>query len=95
MAEFKIQTAPRESRGEKLDAGDPQPCDLGVITPYNAQALLLQRSLCEEEIEVKSVDGLQGREKELSVCSLGAPPKRARRDAKDKDSLSSARVSAT
>ena len=52
-----------------LDAGDPRPCDLGVITPYNAQALLLQRSLCEEEVEVKSVDGFQGREKELIVFS--------------------------
>ncbi|KAL8691807.1 MAG: hypothetical protein Q9218_003053 [Villophora microphyllina] len=47
--------------------------DIAVITPYNAQVSLLARELREkfgDEIEVGSVDGFQGREKEAVVVSL-------------------------
>ncbi|KAL8769890.1 MAG: hypothetical protein Q9194_005330 [Teloschistes cf. exilis] len=47
--------------------------DMAVITPYNAQVSLLASELREkfgDEIEVGSVDGFQGREKEAVVVSL-------------------------
>jgi ATP-dependent RNA/DNA helicase IGHMBP2 len=43
--------------------------DIGVITPYAAQARTL-RLLIEDDVEVDSVDGFQGREKEAIVISL-------------------------
>eukprot|EP00300_Choanocystis_sp_HF-7_P041864 c8644_g1_i1.p1 GENE.c8644_g1_i1~~c8644_g1_i1.p1 ORF type:complete len:173 (-),score=39.40 c8644_g1_i1:39-515(-) len=45
--------------------------DIGVITPYNAQAQLIRESLraLYPALEVKSVDGFQGREKEVIVIS--------------------------
>ena len=70
-----------------LRAGGLAAKDLGVITPYAAQATLIKGRLAEraaaaaaasddaaeaisvEEIEVSSVDGFQGREKELIVVS--------------------------
>jgi len=42
---------------------------IGVITPYDDQVELL-KTLLPEEIEVKSVDGFQGREKEVIVISF-------------------------
>lgn len=42
---------------------------IGVITPYDDQRDLIS-SLLPEEIEVKTVDGYQGREKEVIVLSL-------------------------
>lgn len=42
---------------------------IGIITPYSAQAALL-KSLISEEIEVKTVDGFQGREKDYIILSL-------------------------
>ncbi|KAH8815160.1 DNA helicase-like protein [Xylogone sp. PMI_703] len=46
--------------------------DIAVITPYNAQLALMSRSLKEEfpGIELGSVDGFQGREKEAVIVSL-------------------------
>lgn len=43
--------------------------DLGVITPYKNQAQALRKVL-EEGIEVDTVDGYQGREKEVIVISF-------------------------
>lgn len=51
-----------------LDAGLAA-ADIGVITPYGAQARRL-RELVPEAVEVGSVDGFQGREKEAVVISL-------------------------
>jgi ATP-dependent RNA/DNA helicase IGHMBP2 len=54
-----------------LGAGLP-PADLGVITPYSAHAALLGSLLADEVtagLEVDSVDGFQGREKEVIVMS--------------------------
>jgi DNA polymerase alpha-associated DNA helicase A len=54
-----------------VDAG-VKPEDIAVITPYNAQVALLSRGLKEEfqGIELGSVDGFQGREKEAIIVSL-------------------------
>lgn len=51
-----------------LDAGIA-PEQIGVITPYSAQVRTL-RTLLPETVEVNSVDGFQGREKECIVISL-------------------------
>jgi DNA polymerase alpha-associated DNA helicase A len=42
--------------------------DIGVITPYSAQVTLLKDKL--KDIEIATVDGFQGREKEFIVISL-------------------------
>jgi DNA polymerase alpha-associated DNA helicase A len=51
-----------------------RPEDVAVITPYNAQLALLSRLLSGDEatarIELGSVDGFQGREKDAVVVSL-------------------------
>jgi len=68
-----------------LCAGDMRPEDIGIISPYAAQVRQLRRTLgsstklarynCrnstsrELSIEVSSVDGFQGREKELIIVS--------------------------
>jgi len=62
-----------------LSAGDLTPADIGVITPYRGQVRLLndlfeQAGGREEHgpfagLEIKSVDGYQGREKEIIVFS--------------------------
>jgi hypothetical protein len=52
-----------------LDAGVP-PTAIGVITPYAAQVRLLQNQLQVPGLEIDSVDGFQGREKEAIVISL-------------------------
>ena len=44
--------------------------DIGVITPYNAQVELLRSALEIEGLEIGSVDGFQGREKEAIVISM-------------------------
>ncbi|KAM9660349.1 DNA-binding protein SMUBP-2 [Trichechus inunguis] len=54
-----------------VDAGVPAR-DIAVITPYNLQVDLLRQSLAHRypELEVKSVDGFQGREKEAVILSF-------------------------
>ena len=44
--------------------------DIAVITPYGAQARLLRQMIDERAVEVDTVDGFQGREKEAVVISL-------------------------
>ncbi|KAL8942875.1 MAG: hypothetical protein Q9216_001418 [Gyalolechia sp. 2 TL-2023] len=48
--------------------------DVAIVTPYNAQVSLVRAALREKEgfegVEVGSVDGFQGREKEAVVVSL-------------------------
>ncbi len=43
---------------------------IGVITPYAAQARLLREKLPMGDLEIDTVDGFQGREKEAIVISL-------------------------
>jgi DNA polymerase alpha-associated DNA helicase A len=54
-----------------IDAGVKDE-DIAVITPYNAQVALLSSMLKEKypNIELGSVDGFQGREKEAVIVSL-------------------------
>jgi len=43
--------------------------DIGVISPYSAQVRMLKSNLRDLEVEISSVDGFQGREKEAIVFS--------------------------
>ncbi len=52
-----------------LDAG-VSPADVAVIAPYAAQVRLLRELLPVPGLEIDSVDGFQGREKEAVVISL-------------------------
>jgi superfamily I DNA and/or RNA helicase len=52
-----------------LDAG-VAPADIAVITPYAAQVRFLRELLPVAGLEIDSVDGFQGREKEAVVVSL-------------------------
>jgi superfamily I DNA and/or RNA helicase len=52
-----------------LEAGVPA-ADVAVITPYAAQVRLLREKLAVPGLEIDSVDGFQGREKEALVLSL-------------------------
>ena len=54
---------------ELLDCG-VRPGDIAVISPYAAQVRLLRELLAVAGLEVDSVDGFQGREKEAVVISL-------------------------
>ena len=54
---------------ELLAAGVPAE-SVAVITPYNGQARVLRDVLAADGVEVDSVDGFQGREKEAIVISL-------------------------
>lgn len=55
-----------------LDAGDVLASDVGIVTPYKGQVELLRKMIEESAIaglEINSVDGFQGREKELIIFS--------------------------
>ncbi len=52
-----------------LELGVP-PKGIAVISPYSAQVRLLASQSPDPDIEIDSVDGFQGREKELVVVSL-------------------------
>jgi len=78
---FERQRYGSESRENPLEAGlvkgavegllnlGVRPEWIGVITPYDDQRELIG-SLLPEEVEVKTVDGYQGREKEVIVLSF-------------------------
>jgi predicted DNA helicase len=46
------------------------PEDIGIISPYDQQVSQLKRKLKDYQIEIKTVDGFQGREKEVIIISL-------------------------
>ncbi|MBI3547615.1 MAG: AAA family ATPase [Elusimicrobia bacterium] len=54
---------------ELLEAG-LKPRDIGVITPYSAQRRRLRSLSPEPGVEIGTVDGFQGREKEAIIVSL-------------------------
>lgn len=47
-----------------------EPREIGVISPYDDQVDLLKSRLNEKDLEVKTVDGFQGREKEVIIISF-------------------------
>lgn len=55
---------------EKLLNRGIDPMSIGVISPYDDQIDLLNKKMNMEELEVKTVDGFQGREKEIIILSL-------------------------
>ncbi|PUA33639.1 MAG: hypothetical protein B7O98_04295 [Zestosphaera tikiterensis] len=56
---------------ELLECG-VKPEEVGVITPYKAQRNYLRKLINVRDIEIKTVDGFQGREKDVIVFSLTA-----------------------
>lgn len=69
----------RENRGEaelavrlmeKLLAAGIEPKKAAILTPYVAQAKLLKTMIKVPGLEIGSVDGFQGREKEATIVSL-------------------------
>jgi predicted DNA helicase len=54
---------------ELLEAG-VMPRDMAIIAPYAAQVRLLRSQLAMDELEIDTVDGFQGREKEAVIISL-------------------------
>ncbi len=69
--EGEAELAAREV--ERLLAAGLAPSEVAVISPYDAQVQRLRQLLaarCEEGLEVDTVDGFQGREKEAVVVSL-------------------------
>lgn len=57
---------------QRLIKAGVSPGDIAVISPYNLQVDLIRQKLCVEfpKLEVKTVDGFQGREKEAIVISF-------------------------
>lgn len=55
---------------EEALAQGVDPEDVAAISPYEAQVDLLNQRIDVENLEIKTVDGFQGREKELVVISL-------------------------
>ncbi|MCG2786822.1 MAG: AAA domain-containing protein [Anaerolineae bacterium] len=55
---------------EALLATGLPPAAIAVIAPYSAQVRLLRQLIPHSEVEVDSVDGFQGREKEAVIVSL-------------------------
>lgn len=57
---------------ETLIKAGVKDADIGIITPYNAQVSLLRTALLQKypQLEIGSVDGLQGREKEAVIISF-------------------------
>ncbi len=55
---------------DKLIEIGVDPRNIGIITPYNDQKDLIRKKIDDEDIEVDTVDGFQGREKEVIILSL-------------------------
>lgn len=55
---------------QKLINAGLSPSDIAIITPYSAQVRFIRDMLQAWEIEIDSVDGFQGREKEAVIVSL-------------------------
>jgi ATP-dependent RNA/DNA helicase IGHMBP2 len=55
---------------DQLLSAGLQPKDVAILTPYVAQAKLLRTMVKVPGLEIGSVDGFQGREKEATIVSL-------------------------
>ena len=66
---FSVQTS--DTKNISSDVG-VRPDQIGVIAPYNSQMKLLASHLqnVHPQLEIKTVDGFQGREKEVIIMSL-------------------------
>ncbi|KAL5538142.1 hypothetical protein UlMin_022594 [Ulmus minor] len=62
------------AHAKRLIASGVQASDIGIITPYNAQVVLLKMMKSNEDklkdMEISTVDGFQGREKEAIIISM-------------------------
>ena len=71
--ESRRNPAEAELVGRKIQAlleAGVSPRDIAVIVPYAAQARLLRQQLPIDGLEIDTVDGFQGREKEVVIISL-------------------------
>ncbi len=57
---------------ETLISANVSPTDIGIIAPYNAQVAILKKWIHVDhpDVEISTVDGFQGREKEAIILSL-------------------------
>jgi superfamily I DNA and/or RNA helicase len=55
---------------DELLSSGVSPEQIAVISPYSAQVKLLRERITQPAIEIDSVDGFQGREKEVVIVSL-------------------------
>jgi superfamily I DNA and/or RNA helicase len=70
-SKFNLQEAALVARHvERLLTAGVSAADIAVIAPYAAQVRLLRERLTMPGLEIDSVDGFQGREKEAVVVSL-------------------------
>lgn len=62
------------AHAKRLIQSGVRACDIGIITPYSAQVVLLRTLRTKEdklkEVEISTVDGFQGREKEAIIISM-------------------------
>ncbi|KGN59344.1 DNA-binding protein SMUBP-2 isoform X2 [Cucumis sativus] len=62
------------AHAKRLIQSGVQPSDIGIITPYAAQVVLLKTLRSNDDklkdIEISTVDGFQGREKEAIIISM-------------------------
>lgn len=62
------------AHAKRLVRSGVQPSDIGIITPYAAQVVLLKMLKSNEDklkdMEISTVDGFQGREKEAIIISM-------------------------
>ncbi|KAF4403481.1 hypothetical protein G4B88_008127 [Cannabis sativa] len=62
------------AHAKRLVQSGVQASDIGIITPYNAQVVLLKMIKSNDEklkdLEISTVDGFQGREKEAIIISM-------------------------
>ncbi|KAK9123484.1 hypothetical protein Sjap_013086 [Stephania japonica] len=62
------------AHARRLTKSGVQPSNIGIITPYAAQVVLLKMIRSKDnrlkEIEISTVDGFQGREKEAVIISM-------------------------
>lgn len=79
VEQAEAEGSSRENRGEaafvaghvaELLSAGVAATDIAVITPYAAQARLLRELILDAAVEIDTIDGFQGREKEAVVISL-------------------------
>ncbi len=59
-----------EGIAERLLSLGVKPEDIAIISPYDDQVALIRKELRVEGLEIKTVDGFQGREKEVVIVSF-------------------------